>query len=316
MKLAPPNLSIKQYTYEKLWVRIAAALLGSNLVVLLGQPTSFLHTFSSWGYYKDSLISFLVALAMLQTVYYFTVKLDLSHPWPKKPESRRWRMILLCIILPLAIDTAGMFPYYYTKYHINILMRQRWYTNYLPLAVVLLTLINTYYYLRFKKHETIILQEQLKGKEEEIRIQKEKIKLEADEIKKKVEGLRIKAVELEKRNNEKRLNEKRIEAHAALFNLTKDAVFYYLKERAIIAVLKNGEEVITAYLAIKEVPASPEFIYPNHSVILRWDNIIKVVQVEQNFEITLLLPKGTVVKVSRDASSIYRKQLKALMKQL
>lgn len=303
--------SIKQTQlsrYEPRSKRILGALIGAFLVSCINQMNNIIGALTKKNFYFDIGASFIVAFCMVETVYQFTVWLDRTDPWSTAFKKRFVKMLALCILLPVVIDFVGMGLYYYFRYKLEIWHSVRWFSLYMPVAVLLLALLNNYYYgkrstLQNKELEKE-LDQQVAQTDEEKRLREEQQRLRAEETRQREEDIQ-----------KQRSIKARLEAavHHVLPLLIR-AVFYHYKNNKVWAILDDAEKIMTHYNTILQVEVSDEFMYANKGVIVKWTNIKKVIQVDQDFIIEVYFPEGIgSIKVSRSFSQKYRQRLKSMI---
>lgn len=141
------KMHLPRYRYD-LYVRIAAAVIGSFFVAQFGGNEPFLKLLISWkDFYLEWGVTFLITLLIIFFIYRSTRMLDIYFDWHSRPLWRFPLQILIGIIIP-SLLTFLLATLYFSFYGINILD-----TNYqlyaFPNIRNLIIILNLYYYIRY-----------------------------------------------------------------------------------------------------------------------------------------------------------------------
>ncbi|TKC10660.1 hypothetical protein FA048_10815 [Pedobacter polaris] len=128
--------------YPSYRFRILIALIAAQLIVLYEERHSYVEIFSNPYYYIALVISTVIALSLINIVFYISRLLDRYYPWGRSYRLRMPRQLLAGVFLPLmpAILLALL---YFACFDINIL-KTVYFSRYLQQIILLLALLNAY----------------------------------------------------------------------------------------------------------------------------------------------------------------------------
>lgn len=133
--------------YHDRWFRISAAVVSAHIIVGYGEPETTFQLFTLPQYYPAMIVSFLIALLMVEMVHYFTGRLDNIVPWERSLLHRAWLQSVYCILLPLIVDCA-VIEIYYRANGTNLFAEGHFKYNFL-IIVLLVALLNAYYIIHY-----------------------------------------------------------------------------------------------------------------------------------------------------------------------
>ncbi|MES2827400.1 MAG: hypothetical protein V4687_04580 [Bacteroidota bacterium] len=262
-------------TYESVWLRLLVAFLVAQFIVNVGQHRHNYEFYTSFGYHRGWIISFIIAIIILQGIYWLNVYLDHKYPWAKEKQIRKKKQIVYGVVVPLLFDFLIMTAFFASLGY-NIFKTQ-WPILYFPITLLLLAILNFYYYNRYKNHE---------------------------DIKRKDRSSKQQTLKTQAENSV-----------ARLVTPSEEVVLYYKDDRRIMALISSGELIFTLFSAMKEIDlSSGKLMVPNRFCRVAWSNIKSVRKLGRQFEITLHLPAGPEpVLVSKEMSVEYRDRLNSLV---
>jgi len=129
--------------YNDLYFRIIISLIAAHIIVTFGATESLFVLLVSWYYYRDLLLSFIIAFLLVSEVYVVTIKLDKQFDWLDEAVKRIGLQMTFGLVLPsvLAFLLAAV---YFKILGYNIL--DTYYMRFdFPVVVIMLLLLNIYY---------------------------------------------------------------------------------------------------------------------------------------------------------------------------
>ncbi|RKR80711.1 LytTr DNA-binding domain-containing protein [Mucilaginibacter gracilis] len=129
--------------YNDLYFRIILALLAAHTILWFAAKESIFQLWTSWFYYRDMALSFLIAFLLISEVYLATSKLDKKYDWKQYTAERIGLQVTFALVMP-CITAFLLAAGYFRIFHLNILE-----TDYIkldfPVIVILIILLNVYY---------------------------------------------------------------------------------------------------------------------------------------------------------------------------
>lgn len=129
--------------YRDKWVRLIAAILGTHIIIVYGEPESSFELMLTKDYYTAFLGSFLIAFVLIELVHFVTSHLDCRYEWVHKAVQRIFAQLLFGLIAPAIVAFLLAIGYFQMR-GIDIV-----YTTYLKydfqFIFLMLVLINAYY---------------------------------------------------------------------------------------------------------------------------------------------------------------------------
>lgn len=133
--------------YNDLLFRLIAALLAAHLIVANGEPENIFELLQLPFYFVCLAESFLIALIIVQLVYFTSCFLDAQYAWEKALNYRIIYQLVLAVMLPCCL--ACSLAWLYFKFNgIDILKTDYFKFDY-KVIVLLIILLNTYYILHY-----------------------------------------------------------------------------------------------------------------------------------------------------------------------
>src|ERR1700740_421142 len=86
--------------YNDLYFRIILSLIAAHIIVTFGARESLFLLLISWYYYRDLLLSFIIAFLLISEVYLATVKLDKNFDWQRQTAKRIGMQLAFGLTLP------------------------------------------------------------------------------------------------------------------------------------------------------------------------------------------------------------------------
>jgi ribosomal protein L36 len=169
LKISYPNLFRKiksvsnpaistssRFSYRDSWLRIIGSLVASHFIEVLGREESLFYLLLQKFYYIDVISGFFIAFTVWEIIARATQYLDARVPWEEHSVKRLGLQVVLAVFIPsvvLHILTYLQFTY---------ILRQQmsltsWYIYELPVCILLIILINTYYltYYFFRQYHSL-----------------------------------------------------------------------------------------------------------------------------------------------------------------
>jgi hypothetical protein len=130
-------------SYRDIYFRIILALIAAHTILWFAAKENIFELWTSWFYYRDLALSFLIAFLLINEVYLVTVKLDKRYDWKQYTAERIGLQLTFGLIMP-CITAFLLAVGYFRIFHLNIFE-----TEYLrldfPVIVILIVLLNVYY---------------------------------------------------------------------------------------------------------------------------------------------------------------------------
>lgn len=151
--------TIEKPIYRDKLFRVLISLVAAHFIIAFGIEESFFELLLMRDYYISLLGSFVIALLLVNLVYYTTIRLDRSYNWQEHPYARSALQFSFGLLIPSVIAFL-LAALYFTINGINILTTV--YLKYdFPVIVLFLLLLNLYYiafylYLQARKVNTAI----------------------------------------------------------------------------------------------------------------------------------------------------------------
>ncbi|RYF84486.1 MAG: hypothetical protein EOO03_14735 [Chitinophagaceae bacterium] len=111
-----------------------------HFLIIFEEKPSFITIMSNWGYYRALLFSWAVSLLSVYWVRRKSIGLDASFPWRSYFSKRFAQQLKWGIILPTVL-TLCLATAYFAFLKVNI-MHTVYFSRYIPMMAVLLTLLN------------------------------------------------------------------------------------------------------------------------------------------------------------------------------
>lgn len=137
------NVQVNDTGYRDIYFRIILALFSAHIILQFAAHENIFQLWTSWFYYRDLALSFLIAFLLVNEVYWVTVKLDKRYDWREYTAERIGLQLTFGLITPCV--TAFLLAVgYFRIFGLNIFE-----TEYLrldfPVIVIMIVLLNVYY---------------------------------------------------------------------------------------------------------------------------------------------------------------------------
>lgn len=135
------NITIK---YHDSGIRIVLSILAAHVMTAYNEPEGFFKIILSPSYLRGFIASFVIALLIIQLIYFITVKLNKIYIWHEQPLLRFLWQLLLGFIAP-AVAVFLLVALFFRIYGINVFHTEYISQDY-PLVLLMLLCINLYYF--------------------------------------------------------------------------------------------------------------------------------------------------------------------------
>jgi hypothetical protein len=142
--------------YHDLWIRLIGSFAASHFIEVLGRDESLFYLLLQQFYYIDVLSGFCIAFAVWEIVSRASNYLDERFAWEEQTLTRALLQITLGVFVPSVF--LHLLTYLQFTYILGQQMSETsWYTYELPVAIMVIVLINTYYltYYFFLKYQQL-----------------------------------------------------------------------------------------------------------------------------------------------------------------
>lgn len=143
--LTDPNEN--QIVYNDLYARLLITLFGAHYIVSFGEPESFFELVLMWDFIRSLLYSWSIAFILITLIRWITLKLDKRFNWQERTIVRLLLQSLFGIAA-LSLVAFLLAALYFDWHNINILNTE-YLTFDFPLILLMLTLINVYYFVYY-----------------------------------------------------------------------------------------------------------------------------------------------------------------------
>jgi hypothetical protein len=142
--------------YRDLWVRLTGSFAASHFIEILGRDESLFFLLLQKFYYIDVLSGFCIAFVIWEIISRASTYLDKRFAWEEQTLARALLQITLGVFVPSVF--LHLLTYLQFTYIIGQQMSETsWYTYELPVGIMIIVLINTYYltYYFFSKYQQL-----------------------------------------------------------------------------------------------------------------------------------------------------------------
>ncbi|MDO1451202.1 LytTR family DNA-binding domain-containing protein [Rhodocytophaga aerolata] len=139
------SLSASREKRTDLWVKVIGSFLASHFIEILGREESLFYLLLQKFYYIDVLSGFCIAFVLWEIISRVSRYLDRRLAWEEQTLQRALLQITFGVFIPSVL--VHVLTYLQFTYIIGQEMsKTTWYTNELPVAVVIILIINSYYF--------------------------------------------------------------------------------------------------------------------------------------------------------------------------
>ncbi|MDO1447816.1 LytTR family DNA-binding domain-containing protein [Rhodocytophaga aerolata] len=152
----PSAGSASTFSYNDSWLRIVGSLAATHFIEVLGREESLFYLLLQKFYYIDVISGFFIAFIVWEMIARATQYLDARVPWEKHPVKRIGLQVLVAVFIPSVV--LHMLTYLQFTYILGQQMSvTSWYIYELPVCILLIILINTYYltYYFFRQYHLL-----------------------------------------------------------------------------------------------------------------------------------------------------------------
>lgn len=140
--------------YRDFYVRLITAIVAAHIVTVFGETKSTFELLMMPGYYLGFAVSLLIALLLINYIYWITVRLDRKYAWEGKPLVRTLLQLLLGLVVPALLDFLQAWLYM-RSYGVDIL-KTTYVSHDFQYILLMLAILNAYYiafyfYLRWEQ---------------------------------------------------------------------------------------------------------------------------------------------------------------------
>src|SRR5690606_32021692 len=135
------NITIK---YSDSGIRIVLSILAAHIMTVYNEPEGFFKIILSPSYLRGFIASFVIALLIIQLIYFITVRLNKVYIWHEQPLLRFLWQLLLGFLTP-AVAVFLLVALFFRIYSIDVFHTEYISQDY-PLVLLMLLCINLYYF--------------------------------------------------------------------------------------------------------------------------------------------------------------------------
>lgn len=135
------NIAIK---YNDSGIRIVLSVLAAHVMTAYNEPEGLFEVILTPSYLRGFIASFVIALLIIQLIYFITVKLNKTYIWHEQPLLRFLWQVLLGFLTP-AVAVFLLVALFFRIYSINVFHTEYISQDY-PLVLLMLLCINLYYF--------------------------------------------------------------------------------------------------------------------------------------------------------------------------
>lgn len=139
--------SAKPVRYNDVWFRVLIALVSAHFIITFNEKDSLLDLFKLKAYYMALGLNAIIAAVIIEYIAFVTRKHDRRFPWLRFPKKRLVLLVIEGILVPLGLSIA-LALIYWGIYGIGMGDTVYW-SEYFPIIVLMVLLLNAYYFIRF-----------------------------------------------------------------------------------------------------------------------------------------------------------------------
>ena len=135
------NIAIK---YNDSGIRIVLSVLAAHVMTAYNEPEGLFEVILTPSYLRGFIASFVIALLIIQLIYFITVRLNKIYMWHEQPLQRFLWQVLLGFLTP-TVAVFLLVALFFRIYSIDVLDTEYISQDY-PLVLLMLLCINLYYF--------------------------------------------------------------------------------------------------------------------------------------------------------------------------
>ncbi len=138
------SVNISRPRYFSYYQRLLAALLAAYYIIIEGQPGPFYRTVQSYDFLITMVVSFVIAVILIEMVHWITVLLDRYFPWQHYLWPRLALQLLFGVLMVIELDLI-LVKFFFRLFRYDF-ESSRYLVSEFPLVKWMIYILNIYYW--------------------------------------------------------------------------------------------------------------------------------------------------------------------------